>query len=208
MDGDSDILEVSPTGDIILVVGPPEEKQLRLRVSSTILRSASKVFDAMFSPPWIESSCTLSLEAPKDIDLPDDDPEAMKAICYAIHHRPDMIPFAEMDGKHILQAVRTIDKYDLFTTMQMVTDRWFRQVTPYRSSTDLMYLVAAAEMLKKFDIFPKLTWLVMIIHVGSYLSFHEDKLLMDTLPPKLLSTYSSPSPPHISRGKSWYASPN
>ncbi|KAJ4412504.1 hypothetical protein N0V85_003677 [Neurospora sp. IMI 360204] len=182
MDGDSDILEVSPTGDIILVVGPPEEKQLRLRVSSIILRSVSKVFDAMFSPPWIENSRTLSPEAPKDIDLPEDDPWALKTICYALHHRNDMIPFDKMSGKMILHAAQAIDKYDLSTAMQLVTDRWLRQQLPAKSVKGLLYMAAAATVLKNYEAFSKLTWLVMITHEGSYFRFQNDDQLRELFP--------------------------
>lgn len=185
MDDNSDILEVSPVGDIILVVGPPGEEQLRLRVSSTILRSASKVFDAMFSPPWVESSRTLSIESPKNIDLPEDDPEAMKAICYAIHHRPDMIPFVDVNAKQILQAARTIDKYDLGTAMQLVTDKWLRQQLQAKSVEDLLYLAAAAMVLKNYKAFSKLTWLVMITHEGSYLRFQNDDQLRELFPSEM-----------------------
>ncbi|KAK3950010.1 hypothetical protein QBC32DRAFT_347718 [Pseudoneurospora amorphoporcata] len=180
--GDSTTSQVSPTGDIILVVGPPEEKQLRLRVSSTILRSASKVFDAMFSPPWIESTRTLSPESPKDIELPEDDAEAMKAICYAIHHRPEMIPFVDTSGKQILQAVRTIDKYDLSTAMQLVTDRWLRHQLPAKSVEDLLYMAAAASVLKNHEAFSKLTWLAMITHKGSYRPLLNDDRFKELFP--------------------------
>lgn len=183
MDDDSTVTEICPTGDIILVVGPPEDKQLRLKVSSILLRSASKVFDAMFSPPWIESSRTLSHDSPQDIELPEDDSEAMKAICYAVHHRPDMIPLVDMSGKQILQAVRTIDKYDLSTAMQLVTDRWLRQKLRAKSVEDLLYMAAAAAMLKNYKVFSKLTWLVMISHQGSYLRFHNDDQFRELFPP-------------------------
>ncbi|EAA28870.3 hypothetical protein NCU05906 [Neurospora crassa OR74A] len=182
MGDDSDILEVSPVGDIILVVGPPEEEQVRLRVSSTILRSASKVFDAMFSPPWVESSRTLSLEAPKDVELPEDDSEAMKAICYAIHHRPDMIPFVDVNGKQILQAARTIDKYDLGTATQLLTDKWLRPQLQGKSVEDLLYMAAAATVVENYEAFSKLTWLVMITHEGSYRRFQNDEQLSELLP--------------------------
>ncbi|KAK3492179.1 uncharacterized protein B0T23DRAFT_135832 [Neurospora hispaniola] len=185
MDDNSDILEVSPVGDIILVVGPPGEEQLRLRVSSTILRSASKVFDAMFSPPWVESSRTLSLESPKDVELPEDDPEAMKAICYVIHHRPDMISFVDVNAKQILQAARTIDKYDLGTAMQLVTDKWLRQQLRAKSVEDLLYMAAAAMVLKNYKAFSKLTWLVMITHEGSYLRFQNDDQLRELFPSEM-----------------------
>ncbi|KAK3401520.1 hypothetical protein B0T20DRAFT_430490 [Sordaria brevicollis] len=174
MSDDSGVVEVCPTGDIILVVGG--EEPLRLRVSSIILRSASKVFDKMFSPPWSESSR-------QDITLPEDDIEAMKAICYAIHHRPDMIPLDDLTGKHVLQAVRVIDKYDLSTAMKLVTDRWLRHNLRAKSVDDLLYMAAAATILKNYEAFSKLTWLVMILHKGSYLRYQNDDQIRELFPP-------------------------
>jgi hypothetical protein len=43
------IEEVAKDGDVILVVGPEGR---RMRVSSCVLRIASKVFAAMFGPNW------------------------------------------------------------------------------------------------------------------------------------------------------------
>lgn len=182
MGDDAEIVGISSTGDIILVVGPPDNKQLRLRVSSAILRSASKVFDTMFSPPWIESTRTLSFESPKDIPLPEDDPEAMKTLCYAIHHRPDMIPFSGISGKQILEAVRAIDKYDMSTAMQLVTDRWLRQQLQAKTVEDLLYMTAAASLLKNHEAFSKLTWLVMITHKGSYRTLLKDDRIKELFP--------------------------
>lgn len=213
MDGDSDIIDVSPVGDIILVLGPPEEKQLRLKVSSTILRSASKVFDKMFLPPWRESSRIMSPESPQDIKLPEDDPEVMKTICYAIHHRPDMIPFDKMSGKEILHAAQAIDKYDLGAAMQLVTDRWLRQQLPAeqlpaKDPKDLLYMAAAASVLKNYEAFSRFTWLIMLTHTGNYFRFYEDKLLMDLLSPELLSAYSLKHPPHTHPKQLLYDSSN
>ncbi|KAK3401519.1 hypothetical protein B0T20DRAFT_401916 [Sordaria brevicollis] len=78
----------------------------------------------MFSPPWIESTRTLSPGSPKDIELPEDNPEVMETICYALHHRIDMVPFQEMSGQKVLKAAQLIDKYDLSTAMRLVTDKW------------------------------------------------------------------------------------
>ncbi|EGO54766.1 hypothetical protein NEUTE1DRAFT_118309 [Neurospora tetrasperma FGSC 2508] len=107
----------------------------------------------------------------------------MKIICYAIHHRPDMIPFVDVNGKQILQAARTIDKYDLGTAMQLVTDKWLRQQLRAKSVEDLLYMAAAATVLKNYEAFSKLTWLAMIIHEGSYLRFQNNDQLRELFPP-------------------------
>ena len=43
--------DIARHGDIILVVG---EKETQLRVHSACMRTASKVFDAMFGPHFLE----------------------------------------------------------------------------------------------------------------------------------------------------------
>ena len=80
--------DICLNGDIILIVA---EDCVRLRVDSQSLRSASKIFDAMFAPCWSEGQ-TLSRDLPTEVALPDDNAEAMWMICRVIHHRNDLAP--------------------------------------------------------------------------------------------------------------------
>lgn len=57
------VAEISPDGEIILVVGP---QAVQLKVNSLFLRSASKVFGAMLGPNWSEGQA-LSKESPREI---------------------------------------------------------------------------------------------------------------------------------------------
>jgi hypothetical protein len=75
-------------GDVILIIGV---EKLRLRVDSQSLRSASKVFSAMFGPDWREGKRT-SAENLTDIELPEDDTNAMLRVCYILHDREDLVP--------------------------------------------------------------------------------------------------------------------
>ncbi|KAK3343133.1 hypothetical protein B0H65DRAFT_540651 [Neurospora tetraspora] len=176
---------ISATGDIILVVGAPdsEDQQLRLRVQSAILREASTVFRAMLSPPWIESK-GISAENPKEIHLPEDDPEAMETVCLALHFlNNDVDP--ETSGLMMLHVAILIDKYDLMNAMHFVITTWFQQPKQHRTPEDAMYRIAAAWVLQNEDFFAINTWIVMVTHHSSYADFATLKLLKDTLPPRL-----------------------
>ena len=60
------------SGDVLLVIGS-EGKWIQ--VHSLILRTASTVFNAMLGPHYTEGR-DLSSESPKEILLPEDDPES------------------------------------------------------------------------------------------------------------------------------------
>jgi hypothetical protein len=45
------VLDISPDGDVVLVVGP---RNVRLRIQFQVLRCASKVFGAISGPTWSE----------------------------------------------------------------------------------------------------------------------------------------------------------
>jgi hypothetical protein len=63
------VTDILPDGDVVLVVGGDN---IRLRVYSQCLRSASQVFAAMFGPNWSDGQ-RLSRESPTEVPLPEDD---------------------------------------------------------------------------------------------------------------------------------------
>lgn len=65
-----------PDGDVILVVGKDEEIQ-KYRVSSAFLSHASPVFTAMFAKDRFAEGQNLSSANPKEVRLPDDDPDSI-----------------------------------------------------------------------------------------------------------------------------------
>jgi hypothetical protein len=106
--GHDRVADITPDGDVVLIVG---EENLRLRVYSQFLLSASKVFGAMFLPHWSEGQ-RLCKEALTEILLPEDDADAMRIICYIIHHRNDLVP-RHLTTRDILRIAIEVDKYDL-----------------------------------------------------------------------------------------------
>ncbi|KAJ4356902.1 hypothetical protein N0V85_009535 [Neurospora sp. IMI 360204] len=104
MDGEPIIIKAVPVTDLILVVGPGKE---RIPVESAILKAASDVFNAMLSPPWLESQG-------REIALPDDDPDAMQFIMFTLHfHNNYEFVTRSRTPKDILQIAIAADKYNL-----------------------------------------------------------------------------------------------
>ena len=97
---------------------------MRLRVYSQQLRSASKIFSAMFGPDWSEGQ-RLSKELPKEVALPDDDAKAMRIICCTIHFRNDLVP-ETLTTKEVLQIAIEIDKYDLMVALRYAIVEWLK----------------------------------------------------------------------------------
>lgn len=76
-----DLEEIAHDGDVILVVGAPAE--LRLLVSSSVLRHASSVFKAMLDGAFREGQrrAHRSKDLPQTIRLPEDSADAVADMC-------------------------------------------------------------------------------------------------------------------------------
>jgi hypothetical protein len=116
--------------DVILVVGPDK---VPMGIDARCLRGASKVFNAMFKPPWMESTkLSNGPDSPAELALPKDDAQAVHHLCCIIHNRSDLVP-AEITASDILQIAIAVDKYDMFTALKYATARWLK--TRPRSDT-------------------------------------------------------------------------
>ena len=105
--------DISPSEDIFLVIAPD---RVRLRVDSHCLRSASRVFDAMFGPYWKEGQ-GLSDAFPKGVTLEEDDAESMRTTCCVIHQRNDS-PQLAPGSQELLQIAILVNKYTLNVAMK------------------------------------------------------------------------------------------
>ncbi|KAK3950021.1 hypothetical protein QBC32DRAFT_347727 [Pseudoneurospora amorphoporcata] len=86
----------------------PTERFQPLEISFSSLPKASTVFKTMLSPPWIKSQ-GISAENPKEINLPEDNPEGMEILCLALHFSNDRINTCP-PGSLIFDAAILIDK--------------------------------------------------------------------------------------------------
>lgn len=110
--------------DLFLLVGPDK---LPIGVDARTLRRVSNVFEAMFKPPWLESTKLAENRiSPPELVLPEDDFRAMNVICCIIHHRNDLVP-SDISASDILQVAIVADKYDMLTALKYATAEWLKK---------------------------------------------------------------------------------
>ncbi|RMD39276.1 hypothetical protein DV735_g5852, partial [Chaetothyriales sp. CBS 134920] len=143
----------APEGDVILVLGQPE---FRLRVDSILLKRHSPVFRAMLGPNFSEGQ-GLSSSSPKDIALPDDDPDAMRAICAIMYHAFDHIP-RKPTMQSIYDMARLADKYACHDvlTLASVAYGWLK-CEDSTGSRDMVNLLAVAYMIRDNGAFTEIS---------------------------------------------------
>lgn len=176
-----DLRDISPDGDVMLVVG---SQGIELRVSSHCLRAASSVFNIMFGPHWKEGQ-NLCSSRPTEVRLVEDDADMMQLICCVIHHRNDDIPHT-IDGRTALRLAVVIDKYDCARAMQHFI-QWYMRPDGEAMDTlsEQAYLTAAAYILKNDELFHHLTRGLVVEFKPFYLPLVKDPLLRQHLPCEL-----------------------
>ncbi|KAL9105753.1 MAG: hypothetical protein Q9187_008661 [Circinaria calcarea] len=105
-------VDIDPEGDVLLQL-----KDIELRVSSKILKLSSKVWKAMFSLSFREGSVPPLDNKLRHITLPEDDPEAMEALCNLLHHQPQNVSIKRIDV-FLERLAITADKYDCAPTLR------------------------------------------------------------------------------------------
>lgn len=158
------MIEIADLGDIVLIVGQ-DEKQKSLRVSSHMLRAASKTLSVMFGPIFQEGQ-NLDVHAPKPIPLPDDDAEAMELVCRVIHLQNDSIP-NKLDTDKVLRIAKLVDKYALHRTIYLAADRWLQPPQP-PAIMDLGKLMFAADLMNHDPGFRRITKALLYDTNGPY----------------------------------------
>ena len=121
-----------PTGDVVLTIGR-EDNQKRIKVSSSILSLVSPVFKAMFSSPFVEGRASSS-ENPKEVDLPDDDANAMVWLCHGLHC-VDLSTEAKVPIRILEHLALLVDKYDCVGAISAWGHIWLRQWSDFEEET-------------------------------------------------------------------------
>ncbi|EME76882.1 uncharacterized protein MYCFIDRAFT_83981 [Pseudocercospora fijiensis CIRAD86] len=100
--------DIVDEGDIILQV----QDSIELRVYSQVLRLNSSVFRAMLGKDWAEGKALIGANAgtPFCLELPDDDPEAMKLLCLVLHNRDYLSALPSPSA--FLKYAEVVDKYN------------------------------------------------------------------------------------------------
>ena len=119
--------QADPAGDLTLLVGSGED-QISIRVSSKVLTLASPIFAAMLSPNVAEGQALSQKTAGviPSVPMPDDDPEAMKWLCDALHHK--QILETRMFKFPVLKKMAVLcDKYDMSIALGPWTHLWMQK---------------------------------------------------------------------------------
>ncbi|KAF5611564.1 uncharacterized protein FTJAE_14171 [Fusarium tjaetaba] len=168
---DSQIVEIVPDGDVILVVGPDKAK---LRVKSMFLMVASKPFSVMLGPYWKEGHDMRCHDGPFELSLPEDNATAMEIICSVIHLQNGRIPRTIPAGDVLAIAIAG-DKYDCLNALQFASKAWILKPKG-KPPKDLMLLTAAAYIFGDAEAFNRATTALVLGCHDSYLALSDSEL--------------------------------
>lgn len=180
------ISDISPDGDVVLIVGP---EQVRLRVQSQNLRSASKVFHAMFNSCWSEGQ-SLRKGLPLEVTLDEDNADALRVICCIIHFRNDHVPKSP-EPIELFHIAIAADKYGFNLALEFIMIQWFKS-RPSQDDLDYLdmgHLLTAAFLFGDTNLFAARTMELIIGYSGSYLDFPEWKVINRIVPWKIFCKY-------------------
>ncbi|KAI8294533.1 hypothetical protein K4K59_005030 [Colletotrichum sp. SAR11_240] len=184
-DDASKIIDVAADGDIIMIVGPEQQK---FRVYSIMLKSASKVFKAMLGPNFAEGRQLRndSLHGGiTEIKLPEDNADGMSTIFYLLHHRADKITDS-FPALVLFQIGVAANKYDLVIVLKhTIAGAIHRTINDGRelkdmSMLDVWYLAITAACFDDPANFATLTH-ALVWHYGDAFVHLVEKAAIDDL---------------------------
>ena len=130
-------------GDLELVVGPQRE---RIRVYIFMLKVASKPFGALLGPNFKEGQASNPTGKTKEINLPEDDPEAMRSICMVLHYLGDKLD-STPPSELLLSIAALADKYDCVGAIRAHAKLWVSNNYKKGNSDDRFRTLTAAYIL-------------------------------------------------------------
>jgi hypothetical protein len=160
---DSSTADIAPDGDIIFLVGTGMK---RLRAYSLVLKSASRVFNAILSPRFSEGQ-RLDDNESTEIDMPEGDAEVMEIMLNVIHGYNNTV-HDSLDISQILRVVITTDKFDYKVALAFAIKVWLNYAN-ITNSSQLWRLLRAAYWFDNAKSFEGISLGLILHHQGSYL---------------------------------------
>lgn len=165
----ADMFEIDPRGDVVLICGKGSETT-KLRVSSPFITFRSDVMKAMMGPHFKEGH-TLAATSRIEIQLPDDDGQAMKTICCVLHQRNSLVP-DKLTPREILKVAILVDKYNWCEALKVNVWFWVNQHLETAGNADRCNLLLVSYLLQNSELFQRLGNDVML-HVSRDFRFDQ-----------------------------------
>ena len=153
-----------PRCDVILEVSA-QGGAMDLYVSSKALSLASSVFDKMFSSNYKEGVQHRQDPGRTRVRLPEDDGDALMAICKVTHHRPGDLT-RTFTAQELLQIAYVSEKYDFTETVRHWSSLWLGAILRQGTEEDLGLLLCAAYMLDAYEEFSRISFDLLCRQAG------------------------------------------
>ena len=148
-----------------------------LLVSSTTLSNASKYFATLFGPRFSEGQDQRSPDNPKQIRLPEDEPQAMLDLCMVLQgRRTDFSNAVPPLTTRILQLAVVVDKYQCAEILHLqnkaILLAWLNhwKITSFEQHGDIL---AASYLLRQARSFIEVTKRMILEHHETYSGLHD-----------------------------------
>ena len=143
-----------------VVAGSSESvRKVDMLVSSKYLMLASPVFKAMLQPGRYLEGTKLQSGGATVVDLPEDDPEALKILLSIVHAQtqdlPTEVSLETMTGLSVL-----VDKYQMYQVGQLCVRLWMPELkksVPTKLDNTLMSWLSISWVFKLPDVFEQIT---------------------------------------------------
>ncbi|KAH6842654.1 hypothetical protein B0I37DRAFT_382490 [Chaetomium sp. MPI-CAGE-AT-0009] len=156
-------VDIAPDGDVVFIVGPT---QRRMRVQSLFVKTASPVLNAMLRPNFKEGH-RLAQTGSAEIELPEDDADAIETILNIIHGRNDKVPDT-LGPDELLQVAIAVDKYDCLVSLSFAIRVWIGR-EGVEKPEGLWALALAACLFRDEGGFAKATSALVVNYARSYI---------------------------------------
>ncbi len=158
---------VDPRCDAVLEV-QGQEGNFDLYVSTRVLSLASSVFGKMFSSGYKEGYEQNKGLRHIRVPLPEDDGDALLAICKVIHHRAGDLG-SMFSASEILNIAYVSEKYDFTETLRHWSSTWLKESLEQSPREDLNSILRAACMLDSWEEFSHISFDVIRHQTGSFI---------------------------------------
>jgi hypothetical protein len=113
-----------PRGDLRLIVGTDPD-QVAFQVCSRALARSSPYWETMLYGPFVEGQAQQQEGSEWATRLPDDRPEGLRILCFAVHGRFDALP-SEMSQDELIDLTVLAEKYDMIGSLKPFWKDWVK----------------------------------------------------------------------------------